>query len=481
LTPKVLTNILKLSGAGGWALMSKDKDESPFAKKTPYEEILKIPPKQIKERVRKNAPATEENLMTSKDLFGDIIDDFGGDGPREKDSPDKDESAPSVRETGAKSGVDPAPLDEAESPRVKSEPGGIRSDTVPGDFVPEEHGASKNSLVDLAYSTLLQDDKLNRALQEMEPRGEPVGPGAGVDYGQYLLLDRIATGGMAEVFRAKRKGVEGFEKIVAVKRILPHLSHNKEFIEMFIDEAKMVAGLSHPNIVQIFELGKIEDTYFIAMEYVDGKDLRTILAEVREKGIVPDVDLAALVTSKVGSALEYAHRQCDAEGRELRIVHRDVSPQNILISREGEVKLVDFGIAKAAIKAHHTDSGSLRGKLMYMSPEQAWGRPIDNRSDIFSLGVVLFEMLTGRNLFVGDSEMSILERVRQANVLPPSTLNPAVPIELEAVVTRALRREPAERYQDASEMLVHLDTYLRRRPAVGSADLARFLKSHFES
>jgi serine/threonine protein kinase len=250
---------------------------------------------------------------------------------------------------------------------------------------------------------------------------------------------------------------------------------------MFIDEAKMVAGLSHPNIAQIFDLGKIEDSFFIAMEYVDGKDLRTMLTRVREKGIVPDVDLAALIASKVGSALEYAHRQSDADGRELRIVHRDVSPQNILISREGEVKLVDFGIAKAAIKAHHTDSGSLRGKLMYMSPEQAWGRSIDKRSDIFSLGVVLFEMLTGRGLFIGDSEMSILERVRQAEVLPPSSLNPAVPIELEAVATRALRKEPAERYQDASEMLGHLDTYLRRRPAVGSPDLARFLKSHFES
>jgi serine/threonine protein kinase len=217
------------------------------------------------------------------------------------------------------------------------------------------------------------------------------------------------------------------------------------------------------------------------MEYVDGKDLRTLLTRVREKGIVPDVDLAALIASKVGSALEYAHRQCDNDGRELRIVHRDVSPQNILISKEGEVKLVDFGIAKAAIKAHHTDSGSLRGKLMYMSPEQAWGRAIDKRSDIFSLGVVLFEMLTGRSLFVGDSEMSILERVRQAEVLPPSSLNPAVPIELEAVTTRALRKDPAERYQDASEMLGHLDTYLRRRPAVGSGDLARFLKSHFDA
>jgi tRNA A-37 threonylcarbamoyl transferase component Bud32 len=483
LTPKVLTPILKLSGAGGWAVMSKDKDESPFTKKTPYEEILKVPTDQIKEKVRKTEPPTDKSLLTSKDLFGDIIEDFGEHRTPQADSPGK--AASPIPDSDTKSGVDtdPGRVDEPKSPHVEAVQGRIRSDTVPVDNLPEEkqHPASEFSLMDLAYSTLLQDDKLNRALQNLEPEEVSESSEEGVDYGQYLLLDRIATGGMAEVFRAKRKGVEGFEKIVAVKRILPHLSHNKDFIEMFIDEAKMVAGLSHPNIVQIFELGKIDETYFIAMEYVDGKDLRTILTEVREKGIVPDVDLAALVASKVGSALEYAHRQCDAEGRELRIVHRDVSPQNILISREGEVKLVDFGIAKAAIKAHHTDSGSLRGKLMYMSPEQAWGRPIDNRADIFSLGVVLFEMLTGRNLFIGDSEMSILERVRQANVLPPSNLNPAVPIELEAVATRALRKEAAERYQDASEMLVHLDTYLRRRPAVGSADLARFLRSHFES
>jgi serine/threonine protein kinase len=157
-----------------------------------------------------------------------------------------------------------------------------------------------------------------------------------------------------------------------------------------------------------------------------------------------------------------------------------VSPQNILISKEGEIKLVDFGIAKAATKASHTDSGSLRGKLLYMSPEQAWGRPIDNRSDIFSLGVVFFEMLTGRNLFSGDSEMSILERVRNARVIPPSSVNRSVPIELDGVVTRMLRKDPEKRYQDASEMLIHLDSYLRRRPAIGSADLARFLASHID-
>ena len=194
-------------------------------------------------------------------------------------------------------------------------------------------------------------------------------------YGPYRLLDRIAVGGMAEVFKAKRSGVEGFEKIVAVKRILPHLSDNKEFVDMFVDEAKMVAGLTHPNIVQIFDLGQIDTSYYIAMEYVHGRDLRTILqAGARRRGSACPSTSALRIVSRVCSALEYAHRKKDDRGRAMKIVHRDVSPQNILISFEGEVKLTDFGIAKAATKASSTDRGALRGKLLYMSPEQAWGK-----------------------------------------------------------------------------------------------------------
>lgn len=457
--------------------MPQDKDKSPFSNRAPYEKILKVPADRIKERIRKADPEDPKNLLTSKDLFGDIIDDFGehSNAPASPGSPTSSTSGKTA-EKAHQARNDTESEEKPSSGEAHRER--IRSDTVPVDYPPVA-GAADYSLIDLAYSTLLQDERLNRAIEDMGDKA--ASESEGTVYGEYRLLDRIAIGGMAEVFRAKRKGVEGFEKIVAVKRILPHLSHNKGFVEMFINEAKMVAGLSHPNIVQIFELGKIGDYYFIAMEYVDGMDLRTILGRVRGKGIIPDVDLAALIASKVGSALEYAHRQCDPEGRPLRIVHRDVSPQNILISREGEVKLVDFGIAKAAVKATQTDSGSLRGKLLYMSPEQAWARPIDNRSDIFSLGVVLFEMLSGRTLFIGDSEMSILERVREARIIPPSTLNPAVPIELEAVVTRALRKKPEDRYQDASEMLTHLDSYLRRRPAVGSADLARFMRGHFDA
>ena len=461
--------------------MPQDKDKSPLAGGASYEKILNVPADKIKKRVRTSGSTDPNELLTSQDLFGDIIEDFSEEGleleaPSPVEIPEPTEPIEPIETV-------PKTTDDTEAPAkpvlrdIKKEK--IRSDTVPGEYNPDD-SPSDYSLIDLAYSTLLQDERLNRTIEKMGADESGEEPADADVFGEYLLLDLIAMGGMAEVFQAKRKGVEGFEKIVAVKRILPHLSTNKGFVEMFIDEAKMVAGLSHPNIVQIFELGKIDDSYFIAMEFVDGMDLRTILTRVREKGIIPDVDLAALVASKLGSALEYAHRQCDAEGKPLRIVHRDVSPQNILISNEGEVKLVDFGIAKAAIKASHTDSGSLRGKLLYMSPEQAWGRAIDNRSDIFSLGVVLFEMLTGRTLFTGDSEMSILERVREARIIPPSTLNPAVPIELEAVVTRALRKDPEERYPDASEMLVHLDSYLRRRPAVGSGDLARFLRSHFE-
>ena len=211
-----------------------------------------------------------------------------------------------------------------------------------------------------------------------------------------------------------------------------------------------------------------------------GRDLRTILSRAGDRDTHLGVDLAATIAAKVGAALEYAHRHKDEQGKELRIVHRDVSPQNILVSNEGEVKLVDFGIARAATKASHTDSGSLHGKLLYMSPEQAWGKTLDRRSDIFSLGSVLYEALTGHPLFSGNSEMSVIERVRDAQFLSPSSLNPAVPIEIEAIVTRALQKNPDQRYQDAAEMLLDLDTYLRYRPAVGSSELARFIGGLFE-
>jgi serine/threonine protein kinase len=300
-------------------------------------------------------------------------------------------------------------------------------------------------------------------------------------FGPYRLLDRVAVGGMAEVFKAKRTGVEGFEKIVAVKRILPHLGDNKEFLDMFVDEAKMVAGLTHPNIVQIFDLGGIEKSYYIAMEFVHGRDLRTIMRRARDKGLRMPLDLSLRVVSQVCSALEYAHRKKDERGRPMEIVHRDVSPQNILISFEGDVKLTDFGIAKAATKASNTDRGALRGKLLYMSPEQAWGRPIDRRSDIFSLGIVLYEMVTETKPFLGaGTEMTILELVRQCVVTAPREVNPRVPEALDRVTMKALARDPDERYQDAGEMQRGLEKILRERPPVTARDLARFLELLFD-
>ena len=309
------------------------------------------------------------------------------------------------------------------------------------------------------------------------PEPSPVSTSGPDRFGAYEILERIAAGGMAELYKARRSGVEGFQKIVAIKRILPHLADNEEFIAMFADEAKLAAQLNHPNIVHIFDLGKIEGGgYFIAMEYVDGRDLRALLNAAHETGVPLPAPLAVYVASKVAAALDYAHRRKDAEGRELTIVHRDVSPQNILISYEGDIKLCDFGIAKAASKASTTQSGALKGKVQYMSPEQAWGKPIDRRSDLFSLGSVLFEMLTGQKLFRGDSDLTVLEKVRAAQVGPPSAVNPEVPKNLDTVVLRALAREPEERYANASDMLRDLEAVLYSySPAPGSADLAIYL------
>ena len=296
-------------------------------------------------------------------------------------------------------------------------------------------------------------------------------------FGPYQLIDRVAVGGMAEVFKAKRAGVEGFEKIVALKRILPHLSENQEFLDMFVDEAKMVAGLTHPNIVQIFDLGRIETSYYIAMEYVHGRDLRTIMKRARNKGLRMPLDLSLRVVSQVCSALEYAHRKKDARGRPMEIVHRDVSPQNILITFEGNVKLADFGIAKAATRVSSTDQGALRGKLLYMSPEQAWGRAIDNRSDVFSLGIVLYEMVTEQKPFLASgSEMTILELVRKCLITAPREVNPRVPEALDRVIMKALARNSDERYQDAGQMQRGIEKILRERPPVTARDLARFLE-----
>lgn len=279
-------------------------------------------------------------------------------------------------------------------------------------------------------------------------------------FGQYILLDRVACGGMAELFKAKKIGIEGFERVLAIKRILPHISSDEEFISMFIAEAKLAAHLSHKNIAQIYDFGKTGEDYFIAMEYIKGKDLRALFKRCQEKNVVLPGELAVFIAREILSALGYAHKQKDGSGRDLKLIHRDVSPQNILISYEGEVKVIDFGIAKAETQSH-TKTGTIKGKLAYMSPEQAWGGPIDHRSDIFSLGIVFYEMITGQRLFKGTTEINTLEKVREARVDPFSpSLVAITPSALEPIVRKALSRDVNDRYQDATDMETALGSIL---------------------
>ncbi|HTP40797.1 MAG TPA: protein kinase [Nitrospiria bacterium] len=300
-------------------------------------------------------------------------------------------------------------------------------------------------------------------------------------FGKYLLMDRLAAGGMAELFLAKQIGLKGFEKVVAIKRILPALTQDQEFVGMFINEAKLAALLSHQHIVQIFDLGTTEGFYYIAMEYVMGKDLRALVQRSQARSLPLTPGHALLIASRICAGLDYAHRKKDLHGRDLHLVHRDVSPQNILISYEGEIKLVDFGIAKATTQATETRTGTLKGKLSYMSPEQATGKPLDHRSDIFSLGIVLHELVTGQRMFTGNNEFAIIEQVRQAQIAPPSTFNRDLPPEIDGLIMRALAKNPDERFQQASDMELAIDHLIAAKGyAFSSLSLANYMHALFE-
>ena len=474
-------------------------------------------------RVEAAQAAPAPNPLTSSDIFSDVLDELTADGPPRgarpapaatpappplplstpaPASPPAPAKAASVESDVDKrlrdtlSGLMAAtrpPAARAEAAAEKTPPAAppVAPPVVPPPAAPKPKLSSDTDVDRMISDTLSGLTKpkpktspgvapASGAAPPARKREEPAAavPSSGPDrFGQYEILERIAAGGMAELYKAKRTGVEGFQKIVAIKKILPHLADDEEFVTMFADEAKLAAQLNHPNIIHIYDLGKIQaGGYFIAMEYVDGRDLRAIQQAGRQMGIPLPVPLAVYVASRVASALDYAHRRRDAEGNELNIVHRDVSPQNILISYEGDIKLCDFGIAKAASKASKTQSGALKGKIQYMSPEQAWGRPIDRRSDLFSLGVVLHELLTGERLFRGDTDINILEKVRSADVPPPSNANPEVPRNLDAVVLKALAKEPDDRYANASDLLRDLDSVLYSyTPAPGSADVAIYL------
>src|SRR5947209_7397365 len=253
----------------------------------------------------------------------------------------------------------------------------------------------------------------------------------GVPFGNYRLQRRLARGGMAEVFLARLIGVEGFERRVAIKRILPHLSESEEFRGMFLDEARLAAQLTHPNIVHIYDFGKVDDYYFIAMEYVDGVDLGRMIRRAREKPV--PFELCARILADVCAGLEFAHNAVDGMGRKLNVVHRDVSPQNVLVTYDGGVKLVDFGIAKAAFAAERTRPGVVKGKYAYMSPEQVEGRSLDGRSDVFSAGICLYELVTGMPLYRRDDIVASMREIRDGKPIVPDKHRSDVPDGLVSI------------------------------------------------
>jgi serine/threonine protein kinase len=293
-------------------------------------------------------------------------------------------------------------------------------------------------------------------------------------FGKYFLVDKIATGGMAEIFKAKAFGHGGFEHLVVIKRILSHLSENQDFVEMFVDEAKVSVALQHANIVRVYDFGKVLDNYFIAMECVDGKDARALLRKLgRQREYLP-VEHALYVAHEVCRGLSYAHGKTDLRGHPFGIVHRDMSPSNVLISYDGDVKIADFGIAKAEQNTTTTADGVLKGKFEYMSPEQARGESVDPRSDIFSVGILLFEMLTGRRLFKGDSDIATLERIKAAQVRPPSEYSARISAAIDALVLKSLARDRDQRFQTAAEFQTAIRSLLPRpvdvlRDEVGAA------------
>jgi serine/threonine protein kinase len=299
---------------------------------------------------------------------------------------------------------------------------------------------------------------------------------AAEEYYHYTLMERIATGGMAEVFKAVQRGAKGFEKVVALKRILPAHADDEEFVSMFIDEARLAASMTHPNIVRILDFGQFKETYFLTMEYVDGKDLRWLIKRLRERGLKVPEAVATNIAMRIASALDYIHAKQYPDGRSMELVHRDISPQNIMISRFGTIGIVDFGVAKAAVKLNQTMAGSLKGKLVYMSPEQASGRELDGRSDIFSLGLVIHEMMTGKRCYSSKTEMQSIELARNAEVPPIADLNPAVTQGMENIVAKSTEKDIEYRYANALEMehalKDHAESCLVRTE---DSDMAEFL------
>jgi serine/threonine protein kinase len=326
----------------------------------------------------------------------------------------------------------------------------------------------------------------------VEPAGPPhqegraQAPAAEVlprQFGKYLLLRRLAAGGMAEIFLALHRSVAGFEKLIVIKRILPSMNTNKAFIDMLLHEARVAATLSHPNVVQTFDVGQVDGTYFIAMEHIHGEDLQAIVRAMKKKDLT-EFPLEHTLSIVLGmcSGLAYAHDKRDLDNRPLGIVHRDISPRNIVVSFTGDVKIVDFGIAKSGFEpGEDTGAGQLKGKAPYMSPEQASGQPIDWRSDIFATGVMLFELTTGKRLFKGASEFETLKLIVDKEYPRPTEIRADYPKALERVVMRALQKNREDRYQSARDMQADIEAFVRQeRIACSTVSLTQWMDFLFE-
>jgi serine/threonine protein kinase len=299
-------------------------------------------------------------------------------------------------------------------------------------------------------------------------------------FGPYLVYERLGVGGMATVHRALERGVEGFERVVALKRLLPHLAEDASFIKSFVREAKLASLLNHVNIAQIYELGRVGTEYFISMEYVDGRDVRRVLRHARKVTGPPPIHITVGLMAQLCEALEYAHHKVDEEGHPLGLVHRDVSPSNLLVTSTGHVKVIDFGIAKAQSSQLRTQTGRVKGKLAYMAPEAVAGKDLDSRSDLWAVGVILHELLTARPLFASKNEYQTLLKVQRGDIMPPSTFNQACPPEVDAIVFKALARDPDERFSTAAEMREEL-LKVRRQYQLqsGYRDIAAWLEWAF--
>jgi serine/threonine protein kinase len=298
--------------------------------------------------------------------------------------------------------------------------------------------------------------------------------------GQYYLIEKIAQGGMAEIFKGLSYDLHGIKKTVVIKKILPHIAASKEFIDSLINEAKIAVTLSHGNIAQTYDLGKVGDDYFMVMEYVEGRSLSLIHKRSLANGKLVPIPILCHFMCEVLSGIDYMHRRTDEHGHPLNIVHRDISPQNLIVTYSGTVKIIDFGIAKAAFKINTTDSGILKGKFSYMSPEQARGDSIDHRSDIFSLGIIFHEMLTGKRLFKADDNRETLRNVRRAKIESPSAFRGDVPDELNRIVMKALAKDRRHRYAFASDMRDDLLKFLSAtHPDFKSSDAGAFVADLF--